>query len=244
MCLHWYPEEKTHDERRRGMTGGTGQLDLFVYNINYDGSSYVPVRRRFSIQQYSGERRVSSLPIFPLRFLRSINGIKEPRFGDFTEDQLRQQGLAFMQAVDTTYLSYEGWTVPCIHGTRQYNDSNTSGFVDSHYVQSDVIIGCLEGYKQAFRAIGPEVWHDTEDTMVPPHSTWIAQADGFRQWSIQGHGRLGVTTVNQVLQTKEEYVDKKILPISHYVKNGASQMSGPTLTKTVSLNDITGHTYG
>src|SRR5690606_2752586 len=77
-------------------------LDLYVYHVNYDGTSYVPVRRCFSIYYYPGEKDIMSLIIYPLRFAKNPETIKE---------SLRQQGLRFVRAIEKKHLVYNGWTV-------------------------------------------------------------------------------------------------------------------------------------
>jgi hypothetical protein len=126
------------------------KLEVCVYYLDYDGDSYVPARTRFTINHYDGEKDITSLPVYPLRFLKDADKIKE---------DLRQQGLWFRQAVTEKHLYYDGWTLS--HGpTGASSDSKKSGIRGVQHIDGDVIIDFVEGFKSeaTLNGMGPSSW--------------------------------------------------------------------------------------
>jgi hypothetical protein len=107
-------------------------LDIHVYYLDYDGISYCPVRRMFTIPSYDGERDITSFEIFPLRFVKDPEKIKVTH---------RTQGVLFRDAVTKRHLAYGGWTLS--HGP---NGDCPKPLAVEH-IEGDVMIDFVEGYK-------------------------------------------------------------------------------------------------
>ncbi|KAI1116627.1 hypothetical protein F5Y14DRAFT_448786 [Nemania sp. NC0429] len=109
-------------------------IDVYAYYIDYDGISYVPIMHTFSIWRFEGERDITTLEIYPLRFMEEI---------DRVTDALQQQGTWFCQAITEKHLSCDGWTLTC---EPNGNTSESNALVVEH-IDGDVIIDFVEGYK-------------------------------------------------------------------------------------------------
>ena len=163
-------------------------LELHCYFIDFDGTSYVPVRNSFRIPGYQGERDITSYDIYPMRFVRDC---------EKTTSDLANKGVWFCQALQLKHLRYEGWTLT--HGPFQEAtayDTQRGGWTFNikpaprEYVDGNVMIDFAEGFKSE-PTVGPEPslwprgpnawyhdsdWEEGDDTMFIKH--WKASAAG------------------------------------------------------------------
>jgi len=125
----------------------TRSLHILAYYMDYTGSLYVPIHTHISITHYEGEKDIIDLKIHPLRFVKNADRIK---------DELLKQGTWFRQAVTVKHLYYDGWTL--IHGpTTASSDDKNRRSLAAEYIDGDVIIEFMEGYKseQSLTRFGP-----------------------------------------------------------------------------------------
>ncbi|KAJ2968559.1 hypothetical protein NUW58_g10197 [Xylaria curta] len=123
-------------------------LSLYAYYIDYDGISYVPLIHVFHIMAFEGERDITTMDIYPLRFIKD---------GDKIKDTLREQGTWFRQAITKKHLSCDGWTLTCAPN----GDSSESGkALVAEHIDGDVIIDFVEGFKSeaSLSGLGPSSW--------------------------------------------------------------------------------------
>ena len=71
---------------------------MFAYYIDYDGTSYGPVRHCFKIAPYEGEMEIVALPCYPTRFVDDPDLVKT----------LQQEGAKFRDCITKRHLSYDG----------------------------------------------------------------------------------------------------------------------------------------
>ena len=110
-------------------------LDVYCYYIDYDGLSYLPVRWTFSIKDYDGEKDITQLPIYPLRFAKDSEKLLE---------SFREQGRRFQAVKTKRHFFYDGWTLT--HGPNT-DAEDRSKRLNSEHIDSNVIVDFLEGYK-------------------------------------------------------------------------------------------------
>ncbi|KAK4121226.1 hypothetical protein N657DRAFT_601141 [Parathielavia appendiculata] len=153
----------------------TRELDIHAYYWDYDGTSYIPVIKRFSIKHYEGDKDITSLEVFPLRFAKDSEKLK---------DTLSKQGTMFLKAVRCKHLAYDGWTL-----TRGPTDDPEKPLVMEH-VDSDVIIDFAEGYKSdPLAKLGPISWE--RGLLKFDDSDWPVGDDELtiRHWKSTANGR-------------------------------------------------------
>ncbi|KAJ0415217.1 hypothetical protein BJY00DRAFT_266712 [Aspergillus carlsbadensis] len=109
-------------------------IHLFAYYIDYDGSFYGPVKHQFSIRDYEGEKDITSLPVYPLRFAKDADKLKA---------KFLAQGEQFRDLIKKKHLYYDGWTLT--HGP--IGDADNRPPVISEHIDSEVIVDFVEGYK-------------------------------------------------------------------------------------------------
>ncbi len=93
-------------------------FDVICYHIAFDGRSYVPIRKCLTIVEFEGERDVTSLPMYPLRFMPNHREIRT---------ELRNRGARFLEYINSKQVSYQGWALQHLDGhgnDRTYISSN------------------------------------------------------------------------------------------------------------------------
>jgi hypothetical protein len=148
-----------------------GDFVVWAYYIDHDGYSYGAVKHLFIIHPYSGEREITSLPCYPIRYMID----HEKRL-----DQLKQQGLNFQLYMEKNHLKYYGWTLTTgpdgevmpttdNKGTRSYYPE----FIDSHVlVDFDKAFHNLEDWKPTFHqpTVYSDEWTSVDDEF--PNIRW------------------------------------------------------------------------
>ncbi|KAJ5153117.1 uncharacterized protein N7482_009595 [Penicillium canariense] len=94
------------------------------YFIDFNGDAYVPVKQKFVIPYYEGEKEIRSLDIYPIRYAYNYQCILQEHL---------DQGKLFQNYVTEKFLSYKGWTF----GDHDYPE----------YIDSDVIVDFVEALK-------------------------------------------------------------------------------------------------
>jgi hypothetical protein len=147
--LYTMGQDAIHDDKLNDtQKASKREFDLHVYYMEYDGNSYVPVRHTFSVMDYEGERDITTLEVYPMRFAKDADKIKK---------ELEDQGTWFREAVARNHLSYDGWTLT--HSpTGAASDSSKPPALE--HIDSDVIIDFVEGYKSesSLAGLGPSSW--------------------------------------------------------------------------------------
>ncbi|SPO04761.1 uncharacterized protein DNG_07446 [Cephalotrichum gorgonifer] len=154
-------------------------LEIEAYYIDYDGSSFVPVRHTFKIERYAGEKDITSLPIYPMRFVKDVEKVKT---------SFHEQGRRFQEAVKEKHMYYDGWTLT--HGPTGLSADPEPTAVE--HIEGEVIIDFVEGFKsEPSLGPGPGSWdkglveyNDSEwsvgdDQMAIRH--WETLSDGESQ---------------------------------------------------------------
>lgn len=147
------------------------ELWLYCYYIDYDGMKYQPVHTRFKIRGYKGEKDITELRIYPLRFAKDSTKL----MGDLID-----QGKQFQLSNTEKYLYYDGWTLtkgPIGGGGDRKEDRDE---LISEHIDSNVIIDFLEGYK-ADSTLGQPIFQG----LAPLNrSDWPEGGDGMeiRHW--------------------------------------------------------------
>ncbi|KAL9116542.1 MAG: hypothetical protein Q9187_006934, partial [Circinaria calcarea] len=115
------------------------KLELFAYYIDYNGFSYGPVEWKYLIDYYEGEKDITTLEIYPMRFVKDSEKMKA---------KLHEQGKTFQKVITEKHLYYDGWTLT--HGPDGDPDSENSksdNRRNPEHIDGEVIIDFVEGYK-------------------------------------------------------------------------------------------------
>ena len=74
-------------------------LNVDVFYFDFDGRNFGPVEKRFRIVSYEGEKKVTDLPIFPLRFRKDATRIRS---------QMLDRGTKFCDLCAIVHREYNG----------------------------------------------------------------------------------------------------------------------------------------
>ncbi|KAK6331728.1 hypothetical protein TWF718_002271 [Orbilia javanica] len=161
------------DDDPDDIEGKNNSFTVWAYSIDYDGQRYGMVTKRFDMSQWAGEKEVTSLEVYPIRFC------KQP---DVILSDLKDRGKRFQTCIEKRHLYYEGWTMA--------DDSNGTkeNHIDSlpQHVESDVIVDFSETLQSnpswkpehATLKLHPDDYPIGEDSMVV--FEWL-DAKGGRQ---------------------------------------------------------------
>ncbi|KAJ5580213.1 uncharacterized protein N7459_006198 [Penicillium hispanicum] len=105
-------------------------IELKCYAIDYDGESYVCIKKSFFISSFVGEQSISSLSVFPLQYADNAEQIRA---------ECVAQGQLFLDFIKVKLLSHNGWAL----------DSGPNDEMDSslQYITSDVVVDFAEALK-------------------------------------------------------------------------------------------------
>ncbi|PKX96232.1 ATP-binding protein [Aspergillus novofumigatus IBT 16806] len=165
--LHTISRDQFQELFNCDMSAATGQeLDLWSYYIDFNGVSYEPYTRRFSIKAYEGLRDITTMQIYPLRFHKDAEKLLESR---------REVGQLFQKALMEKHLYYEGWTLT--HEPTQSPQLQDRG--NSEHIEGQVMIDFVEGHKsdsdlasksdQTLTGWSANDWPEGEDSVAINH---------------------------------------------------------------------------
>ncbi|KAF3180901.1 hypothetical protein TWF225_009220 [Orbilia oligospora] len=149
------------DDDPDDIEGKNNSFTVWAYSIDYDGQRYGMITKRFDMGQWAGEKEITSLDVYPIRYC------KQP---DVILADLKDRGKRFQACIERRHLYYEGWTMA--------DDSN--GLKENHidslpqHVESDVIVDFLETLQSnpswkpehATLKLHPDDYPIGEDSMV------------------------------------------------------------------------------
>ncbi|KAK4208554.1 hypothetical protein QBC37DRAFT_296483 [Rhypophila decipiens] len=127
--LHWPEDLRGRSSSRKDLE----PVDIDAYRLDFTGEQYEPVIWNFPFIRWEGEKTITSLPIFPVRFHKDASKILEEcrRLGERFQHLLMQGHLP---------MEHNGWTL----SRNPVGDLIRNSWEDDEqrpvYVSSDVII--------------------------------------------------------------------------------------------------------
>lgn len=113
---------------------------LQMYYIDFNGKGFAPVLRTKMVYWYEGERDVTSLPVYPIRFVKEFEQLMQ---------RLRSRGESFRSLVSQSHptMSYVGWTL-----IRDPSEERIKSHLDKpitfpEHIDSDVVVDFREAYQ-------------------------------------------------------------------------------------------------
>ncbi|KAI0443789.1 hypothetical protein F4803DRAFT_291609 [Xylaria telfairii] len=119
---------------------GDEATHLRLYYIDFDGQRFSPVRGDASIEFFEGEKEITKLPIYPLRFHKDHE--------DFLRE-LQERGQRFREIVSSgnPTFSYQGWTLTKDPSGQDIESRPGQGATWPENIESDVIVDFNEAYQ-------------------------------------------------------------------------------------------------
>ncbi|KAJ8107927.1 hypothetical protein ONZ43_g6580 [Nemania bipapillata] len=139
-----------------------------AYYIDHDGTSYGAVMHEFVVPRYSGKQEITELPCYPIRFAENYEAKLEA---------LTAQGEKFKLCLESSYLTYDGWTlISKPNGEPMKGKAGSSGMqrrLQLEYIDSNVIVDLVETFHDM-----PE-WKPTFYKHKTVMDRWMSTRDAF-----------------------------------------------------------------
>ncbi|KAL6861984.1 hypothetical protein J3F83DRAFT_746348 [Trichoderma novae-zelandiae] len=157
---------------------------ISCYHIDYDGQNYRAVGRTIDIPTFEGEREITQLPCYPMRYVQQKDEIME---------RGRQYGSKFIEHINPAkrYSFYRGWTLIKTPLGQSVEDKNGRIMTSPEHIESEILVDFEEAFntdpswKPEILAIDPmthrvvvavesdsplQEWHDGDRTSLK--DTW------------------------------------------------------------------------
>ncbi|KAL7928543.1 hypothetical protein V8C35DRAFT_318012 [Trichoderma chlorosporum] len=184
------PPKQDTDDANSETEFHKGKFIVWAYYIDHDGTDFGAVKHCFAIPPFTGERDITSLPCYPLRFLE----------GWVTQiESLKTQGRTFESCLkQNNHQSYTGWTIVSRpDGTLMPAEpSGSQRQLHSEYIDSHVIIDFAEAFHQ-FANWKPTIHRPTEYS-----ADWVESNDSMAiiTWSDEMRTKWLLKTQNESIQ--------------------------------------------
>ncbi|KAL6895142.1 hypothetical protein GGI43DRAFT_128540 [Trichoderma evansii] len=112
---------------------------ISCYHIDYDGQNYSAVGRTIEIPSFEGEREITQLPCYPMRYVKQRDEIME---------RGRQYGNKFMEHIDPAkrYSFYRGWTLIKTPLGQSVEDKNGRVMTSPEHIESEILVDFEEAF--------------------------------------------------------------------------------------------------
>ncbi|EOO02738.1 putative aaa family protein [Phaeoacremonium minimum UCRPA7] len=171
---YWIVEDlETNDAKlRRDADFEPGDTRVACYYIDYDGKSYGGVPHLFDIEPYEGEKDITKLPIYPIRFAKDSEKILK---------DLKERGQRFTEFISKKdrALAHNGWTLTIDPAGDDIEDGSGNSIRFPQHIDSDVVIDFQEAYQ------ANPWWKPNFPKFVPGQYRPVNLIDSFAviQWS-------------------------------------------------------------
>ena len=203
-----------------------------AYYVDYDGKFFIPTIHEFAILPYSGERDISSLDFFPVRFLKDGS----ERVLDHTE-----QGKKTFAAIAAgfTHFYYAGLTMV----TQPCGCSLQETTLHQEWIESEVVVD--------FKAtlLRHPSWRPKATLWSPPprHESEIREQSAVRYWKDKTHRHLETAQQDfvfddYVIDRERSLIFKEQEPIFAPVPSGWASNAEMVPQKDVGL--LAGRAFG
>ena len=113
-CHKFVPPWQTWESRKKGQEESRGpSVALHCVHVDFDGKRLGPVSTKVEIGSFDGEKLVTSLPIYPLRFAEGPGAERRGHndTGATFRSKLISRGRVFVDAISVRPMYYKGLTL-------------------------------------------------------------------------------------------------------------------------------------
>lgn len=110
-------------------------LMIRAYYVDFDGDRYGPSEALMNIKEYSGEKDIRSLYVYPLRYEKDSER-------DRIKKDLLERGKRFLRLVRERYCHHDGWSL-LFH--KFGHDLMIDSHRDAEYIDGEIMIDFKEG---------------------------------------------------------------------------------------------------
>lgn len=162
------------------------------YYVDYDGKSYSGVPHLFDIEPYEGEKDITKLPIYPIRFAKDSEKILK---------DLQERGQRFTEFISKKdrALAHSGWTLTTDPVGDDIEDDSGHSIRFPQHIDSDVVIDFQEAYQ------ANPWWKPNFPKFVPGQYKPVNLVDNFTitEWSGQDRYE-AITKIEEVVVSADD----------------------------------------
>lgn len=165
--------------------------DLSVYYIDSTGKGFAPVLHQRRVYWYEGERDVTSLPVYPIRFVQDSAQLLQ---------RLRTRGERFRSLVSQPHptMSFVGWTLIRDPSEEQIKNHLDEPINFPEHIDSDVVIDFQEAY-QTYPLWEPAFFTVFDSFGNKPTST--IDEFGIKTWAGRDRSKQTAKNYEMIVQT-------------------------------------------
>ncbi|KAK0712617.1 hypothetical protein B0T26DRAFT_651864, partial [Lasiosphaeria miniovina] len=173
------------DKRDAALVNDDHAFTIGMYYVDHSGEDFCVVKKRIRIDQFTGERPVSALPVYPMRFCLDWEARLKHALG------MGNQLLEFIRA---KHCSYNGWTLIQSPSGDPTIDVDGKEMQQPDHVNSEVIVD----FKEAFQAC--PAWRPQRAAMRQKSVEVLDVQEEFRVrwWSGRNRAKLLGETMEQI----------------------------------------------
>jgi hypothetical protein len=163
---------------------GINVFSIYAFYLDFDGFDWIPVRERFIIAPYSGERKITELEVYPIKYASNM------------EERLQKSGKKFYELVTAKIAPYVDCTGHDLNTREELNDKvivDMKSYFNTH-----------TGDMPDFFAPGPPDMSETSDCFMGLKCSELGGISGARCYH-----RSTKIIVDQAseLNTYRDYID-------------------------------------
>ncbi|KAF6806612.1 AAA family [Colletotrichum plurivorum] len=183
---------------------GETHWTVCCYHIDYDGQNYRAVGRSIEIQQFDGEKDITQLACYPIRFVQGKDGVT---------DRGRKNGRKFVAHIDPgrRYAFYRGWTLIKTPLGEAVEDVNGKPLTSPEHVESEILVDFEEAFNK-----DPSWKPEFLTVEAATHKIVVSKEDGFplHEWHDSQRSDLKCSWEDRVV--KDDGVD--VLQQNDFIK--------------------------
>lgn len=114
-------------------------FQVACYYLDYDGSRYGAIGMTFLIHPYTGERDITSLPVYPLKFATDPSLL----------NVATESGEVFVKHISEKHGSYSGWTLTHDPRGEPLLDGRGNRIKSPEHIDSEVLVDFKEAFNHS-----------------------------------------------------------------------------------------------
>jgi len=114
-----------------------GPTTVYTYYLDYDGGGYGCVPNPVEFKSFEGEKEITELPCYPIRFMKDL---------EKTLEHAKSDGTNFVAHISRRYGFYSGWSMIKSPIGEDLEDAKGDKIKSPEHIESDVLVDFTEAF--------------------------------------------------------------------------------------------------
>jgi hypothetical protein len=132
----------------------TRRITVYSYYLDYDGEGYGCVLKPVAFDSFEGEKEITELPCYPIRFMKDLEKIMA---------DAKSNGTNFVSHISRRYGFYSGWSMIKSPIGEDLEDAKGDRIKSPEHIESDVLVDFTEAFN-AYPRWKPELDTRTKES--------------------------------------------------------------------------------